>query len=274
MCRSILADHLVGRRVHAVGLNALLQIALGIGRVLGALIGQMGLERARDEGLGDIPTAVQIQGADQGLVDVLESGVHAASTSPLLGGAQDDDLVDPQLESDFGKRGARDERYLETGELALVERPVGLEERERDDRTENRVAQELKALVRGRDGLPLNSRGVRDGAAKQLYVSELVTADLLRERELIRDGQNLLPQGLSDGVDGLSHGVDGHQFVVVDLDVELILHSGDELQAIEGIRIEVIEGGRLGQLVRLNAEDIGRDIAHLGENIITIECHE
>ena len=60
MCRPILADHLVRRRVHAVGLNALLQIALGIGRVLGALIGQMGLERARDEGLGDIPTAVQI----------------------------------------------------------------------------------------------------------------------------------------------------------------------------------------------------------------------
>lgn len=87
-----------------IGLHALLQKALGIGGVLSALGRQMWLERTHDECFRHTPTAIEVQCPHQGLVDVLERGMHTAGASPLFRGSQDDHLVDAELKTHIGKR--------------------------------------------------------------------------------------------------------------------------------------------------------------------------
>ena len=122
---------------------------------------------------------VQVQGAHDGLVDVLERRVHAARASAPLGLAEDDELPYAQGSRDLGEGLATDKRDLETRELALVHAWETLEHVGRHHGSQDGVPQKLKALVGGRDGLALDGRGVRDGRGDQPLVAEVVAYDLL-----------------------------------------------------------------------------------------------
>ena len=109
--------------------------------------------------------------------------MQAARTGTGLGGTKDDDVVDTQLVGDFRQRGARDERHLQAGELALVKLGIGLKERTGDDGAQNGIAQKLQALVACRDRLAFDGRRMREGRAQQHLVIELVAQNLLGARK-------------------------------------------------------------------------------------------
>ena len=147
MSRSTGTDELVGRRLMMVALHAFLEVGLRIARTLGAIGGEMRLEGAGDEVLGRGAPTIEKEGAHERLVHVLERGVQAARARSRLGSAEDDALVDPELLPYLREHLARNERNLEAREPALVKLRVGLVERERNDGTQDGIAQELQALV-------------------------------------------------------------------------------------------------------------------------------
>ena len=109
--------------------------------------------------------------------------MQAARAGTGLGGTKDDDVVDAQLMGYLGQRGTRDERHLQARELALVKLRIGLKERTGDDGAQNGIAQELKALIAGRNRLALDGRGMRKRRAQQHLVIELVAKNLLGARK-------------------------------------------------------------------------------------------
>ena len=163
MRRALGANELVRRRFVTVGLHALLQKRLGVRRVFGTLSSQVRLKRAVNKLRRGIPTSIQVQRAHERLIDVLERRMQAACARTGLGGTKDDDVVDTQLVGHFRQRGARDERHLQAGELALVKLGIGLKERAGDDGTQNGIAQKLQALVACRDWLAFDGRRMREG---------------------------------------------------------------------------------------------------------------
>ncbi len=73
--------------------------------------------------------------------------MQAARARAGLGGTEDDAVPDAELSRHLGKRGARDQRYLEARQLALIEIRIGFEQSERHDHAQDGVTQKLKTLV-------------------------------------------------------------------------------------------------------------------------------
>ena len=146
----------------------------------------MRLKRTVDELRRRIPAGIQVQGAHERLVDVLECRMQAARARAGLGGTKDDDVVDAQLMGHLGQRGTRDERHLQARKLALVKLRIRLEERASNHGAQNGIAQKLKALIARRDGLTFHGRRVRERRAQQHLVIKLVAQDFLGARESLR----------------------------------------------------------------------------------------
>lgn len=85
--------------------------------------------------------------------------MQAARTGTGLGGTKDDDVVDAQLVRNLGQRSARDKRHLQACELALVKLRIGLKQGACDHSAQNGIAQELKALIAGRNRLASTAEG-------------------------------------------------------------------------------------------------------------------
>ena len=109
--------------------------------------------------------------------------MQAARTGTGLGGTKDDDVVNAQLVRNLGQRSTRDKRHLQARELALVKLRIGLKQGACDHSTQNGIAQELKALIAGRNRLALDCRGMRKGRAQQHLIVELVAQDFLGARK-------------------------------------------------------------------------------------------
>ncbi len=78
----------------------------------------------------------------------------------------------------FGQRSARDKRHLQARELALVKLRIG-PTGACDHSAQNGIAEELKALIAGRNRLALDCRGMRKGRAQQHLIIVLVAQDFL-----------------------------------------------------------------------------------------------
>ena len=145
----------------------------------------MRLKRTVNELRRRIPAGIQVQRAHERLIDVLEGRMQAARTGTGLGGTKDDDVVNAQLVRNLGQRSARDKRHLQARELALVKLRIGLKQGACDHSAQNGIAQELKALIAGRNRLSLDCRGMRKGRAQQHLVVELVAQDFLGARKSV-----------------------------------------------------------------------------------------
>ena len=91
--------------------------------------------------------------------------------------ADDQELVDPQLLRDLGAGPTRDHDRLDPGQLPFEivgEPPI---EHVADDRTQDRIAQELHPLVR--DQAVIGTRGVGQRLTEKRRVPEAVADDLL-----------------------------------------------------------------------------------------------
>ena len=113
--------------------------------------------------------------------------MHAARARPRLGGAKDDAFVDTKLEAHIGKRGTGNQRHLKARQLALIKIGIGFKQGKRHNRTQNRVAQKLQALVGCRDGLAFYSRRMRNGRTKQIAIGKRMIADRLRPIHFFSD---------------------------------------------------------------------------------------
>ena len=98
---------------------------------------------------------------------------------PFSDSPKQDELADAQLARDLREHLAADQRDLEHGELSLVHGRIAVVEVGRHHGAQDRVAQELQALVGRRDGLALGGRGMRDGRYDEVLVGEVVADDLL-----------------------------------------------------------------------------------------------
>lgn len=149
MRRTLLAQELVLRGAVHVSLDDLLDAGLGAYGLAGELRGHVGLQGAQDEVVRDVKARVQVEGAHDGLVDVLERGVHAARPGAALGLAHEDERGQAQLLCHRREHLARDERDLELRELALVHAREALEEVGGHHGPQDGVSQELEAFVGG-----------------------------------------------------------------------------------------------------------------------------
>ena len=98
---ALLAHELVLGSKAQVALGDLLQARLGVYRPLGETVDKLRREvrgkRVEHEPARVLVAGVEVEGAHDGLVDVLEGGVHAARVRALLGLANHDERGYPKV---------------------------------------------------------------------------------------------------------------------------------------------------------------------------------
>ena len=69
-----------------------------------------------------------------------------------------------------------------------------------------------------------------------------------------------------DRVDGVGDRVEREQSLVIDLEVELVLDSRNQLQALERVGIEIVKGGLIANFGNIDAQNVSSDLGDLVED--------
>ena len=147
----------------------------------------------RDEGVEDgvddlgrpLDAELDVDGADDGLDGVGEDRRLAPPAGGLLAPAEPDVVAEGEHLRHLGERLGAHDRGAQLGQLALREVGVGAEQGVRHDQPEDRVAQELQALVVGHLPVLVRERAVRQRMLEEVGV-QVGDAEHLTQRV---DGQ-------------------------------------------------------------------------------------
>ena len=135
-------------------------------------------------GLGDGESAVEVDRADHGLEGVLEGGGAVAPAGGLLAVPEPEAVGDAGLAGEGGEEGAVGQDRAATTEPTLALVREEMIELMGEHELEDRVAEELKALVVAVEpGRVLRDRGMGQGALKQADVTEGVSEAILQHSE-------------------------------------------------------------------------------------------
>ena len=153
-----------------------LQLAFRI--VLGGFAGEgakVVAGHAENEAADGFQIAVEIHGADQGLEGIGQSGGALASATGLLPATQHEVVAETKGRGVLFQALARDETGAEFGELSFAEGREKAVEVVGDDELQDRVAEELEALVVEMEGFAFERQaGVGEGLGEEEGVTELV----------------------------------------------------------------------------------------------------
>jgi len=153
-----------------IALTDLLEFLLRVESVRGlAHAGERLAQGRADERAHGLEAAVEVHGAENGLVDVGQDGSRQCAVAQTR--AQRHQRIEPESERRFRERFARDDGGLALGHLAFVQlRSRRAEQLLGDHEVERRVAQELESLV-----VAIAADGtVREGQLEQRGVAEFV----------------------------------------------------------------------------------------------------
>ena len=180
--RAGLTDDAVGGRFGIDGLEAFLEIALGIGldEAIAELV-ELSAEDADDKLRGGIQPGIDVNGPDDGFERIGERGVPLAAAAGLLATAHDEVRTEADLTGEAGERFGAHQMGAGLREAAFIGLGQPGEKLMAEGELEDGITEEFEALVvdAGALGLVAHAR-MREGLSEESELAEGVAEDALK----------------------------------------------------------------------------------------------
>ena len=180
--RTGLANNAVGGRFGIDGLEAFLEIALGIGldEAISELV-ELSAEHADDKLRGGIQPGIDVNGPDDGFERIGERGIPLAAAAGLLATAHDEVRAEADLTGEAGERFGAHQMGAGLREAAFIGIGQPGEKLMAEGELEDGITEEFEALVVEAGALRLVAYArMREGLSEESELAEGVAEDALK----------------------------------------------------------------------------------------------